>query len=70
MTVKNSNDTVGNRTRYLLACSAVPHPTAPPRAPTPPYKVSLILWTRTPKSSQLAERLGQNWRASNYNKGT
>ena len=27
--MKNSNDTVGNRTRNLPACSAVPQPTAP-----------------------------------------
>ena len=32
--MKNSNDTIGNRTRDLPACSAVPQPTAPPRAPT------------------------------------
>ena len=31
--MKNSNDTIGNRTRDLLACSAVPQPTAQPRAP-------------------------------------
>jgi hypothetical protein len=31
--MKNSNDTIGNRTRELPACSAVPQPTAPPRAP-------------------------------------
>ena len=30
--MKNSNDTIGNRTRDLSACSAVPYPTAPPRA--------------------------------------
>ena len=28
--MKNSNDTIGDRTRDLLACSAVPQPTAPP----------------------------------------
>jgi hypothetical protein len=33
MLMKNSSDTNGNRTRYLLACSAVPQPTVPPRAP-------------------------------------
>ena len=27
--MKNSNDTIGNRTRDLLACSAVPQPTGP-----------------------------------------
>ena len=31
--MKNSNDTIGNRTRDLLACSAVPQPTAPLRTP-------------------------------------
>ena len=31
--MKNSNDTTGNRTRDLPACSAVPQPTAPPRVP-------------------------------------
>ena len=31
--MKNSNDTIGNRTRDLSACSAVPQPNAPPRAP-------------------------------------
>ena len=31
--MKNSSDTIGNRTRDLPACSAVLQPTAPPRAP-------------------------------------
>ena len=31
--MKNSSDTIGNRNRDLPACSAVPQPTAPPRAP-------------------------------------
>jgi len=33
MSIKNSSDTIGNRTRDLATCSAVPQPTAPPRAP-------------------------------------
>jgi hypothetical protein len=33
MSMKNSNDTLGNRTRALPVCSAVPQPTAPPLAP-------------------------------------
>ena len=33
MSIKNSNATIGNRTRDLPACRAVPQPTAPPRAP-------------------------------------
>jgi hypothetical protein len=32
MSMKNSNDTIGNRARDLPACSAVPQPTAPPHA--------------------------------------
>ena len=32
MSMKYSNDTIGNRTRDLPACRAVPQPTAPPRA--------------------------------------
>jgi hypothetical protein len=32
MSMKNSNDTIGNRIRDLPACDAVPQPTAPPRA--------------------------------------
>jgi len=32
MSMKNSSDTIGNRTRDLLACSAAPQPTAPLRA--------------------------------------
>ena len=31
--MKNSNDTIGNRTCDLPTCSAVPQPTALPRAP-------------------------------------
>ena len=34
MSTKNFNDTIGNRTRDLPACSAVRQPTAPPGAPT------------------------------------
>jgi hypothetical protein len=33
ISIKNSNDTIGNRTRDLPTCNAVPHPTAPPRTP-------------------------------------
>jgi hypothetical protein len=31
--MKNSSDTIGNQTRDLPACSAVPQPNASPRAP-------------------------------------
>ena len=33
MSMEKSNNTIGNQTRDLPACSAVPQPTAPPRAP-------------------------------------
>ena len=33
MSMKNSNDTIGNRTRDLPTCSAGHRPTALPRAP-------------------------------------
>ena len=33
MSMKNSNDAIGNRTCDLPACSAEPQPSAPPRAP-------------------------------------
>ena len=32
MSMKYSNDTIGNRTHELQACSTEPQPTAPPRA--------------------------------------
>jgi hypothetical protein len=35
ISIKNSNDTIGNRTCDLPSCSTVPQPTAPPRAPLP-----------------------------------
>jgi hypothetical protein len=33
MSVKDFSDSIGNRTSDLSACSAMPLPTAPPRAP-------------------------------------
>jgi hypothetical protein len=39
--MKDSNDTIGDRTRYIPAFSAVPQPTAPPRAPN--WNDNLIL---------------------------
>ena len=39
--MKNSNDTNGNRTRDLPACSAVPQINAPPRTPVFRYSVNL-----------------------------
>ena len=42
VSMKNSNGTMGNRTRDLLACSAVQQ-TAPPRAPLLPQVFAGIL---------------------------
>ena len=42
MLMKNSNDTIGNRTRVLPACTEVPQPTAPSRRTAPGNFVSLI----------------------------
>jgi len=39
MSMKNSNDTIGNRTRNLPTCSVMPQPTALPRAP---IRVSIL----------------------------
>ena len=38
MSMKNSSDTIGNRTRDLPACSSVPQPTAPPRDHQPGHR--------------------------------
>jgi hypothetical protein len=37
--MKNSNDTLENRTRDLTTCSAVPQPTAPPRTAIPNLQI-------------------------------
>jgi len=47
MSMKNSNDTIGNQTRDLPACNAVPQPTALPRAPF--WEISRLL-TPCPKA--------------------
>jgi len=39
MSMKNSNDIIGNRTRDLPACGAVPQLTAPPHAP--PFEIDV-----------------------------
>jgi hypothetical protein len=44
MSLKNSNDTIGNRTRDISACSAVPQPTGP--LPLALYKLPSELFYR------------------------
>jgi len=43
MSMENSNDTIGNRTRDLPTCSTVPQPTALPRAPISKKIPNLII---------------------------
>ena len=42
MSMKNSNDTIGTRTRNLPACSTVSQPTAPPRDPNTVAEVTIF----------------------------
>jgi hypothetical protein len=46
ISINNYNDTIGNRTRDLPACSAVPQPTAPPPPPPPPHPSCIISFHR------------------------
>jgi hypothetical protein len=43
MSMKNSIETIGNRTRDLPACSAVPQSTAPLRVPKPKHVGAFIV---------------------------
>jgi hypothetical protein len=58
MSMKNSNDTMGNRTRNLPTCTAVPQPTAPPAA----YPIIWILspFTFTCPTIEYRHNLGLN----------
>ena len=40
--MENSNDSIGNRTRDLPTCSAVPQPTVPPPAPVKKSVLKII----------------------------
>ena len=55
--MKNSNDTIGNRTRDPSACSAVPQPIAPPRAPYTSFTATKFNKTLSgQKPRQVADR--------------
>ena len=68
MSMKNSNDTIGNRTHDLLACSAEPQPTAPSRAPEVSgtlHKLSALIprkYSRHPQQQQAPESVWIIWR--------
>jgi hypothetical protein len=55
MSIKNLNDTIGNRTHDLPTCSAVPQPTAPPCAPLKPCTLQIICntYSKTPLDQNL-----------------
>jgi hypothetical protein len=47
MSMTNSHDSIGNRTRDLQACSTVPQPTAPPRTPHIYIYIHTHIYTHT-----------------------
>ena len=62
MSKKNSNDTIGNRTRDLPACRAVPQPTGPQRAPS--VHGTVRIWHRVicpPSSSSRSNKRFLVW---------
>jgi hypothetical protein len=61
MSMKNSSGTIGNRTRDLPACSAVPRPTAPPRTPPSGYRVLIKLLYTTHNKVRHQSRSSQSW---------
>jgi hypothetical protein len=61
MSMKNSNDTIENRTRDLPVCSTVSQPTAPPRAPRSQTKhlfmrgkIKCVRFTTSPSTAALS----------------
>ena len=52
MSMKNSSDTIGNRTRDLPACSALPQPTALTRALHPSIRVDTIIGLKINESKE------------------
>ena len=67
--MKNSNDTIGNRTRDITACSEVPQPTSPQRAlldlqaDLTPRKENWFALNRRLGGAQ--SRSGQYWKTEN-----
>jgi hypothetical protein len=66
MSMKNSDDTIGNRNRGLLACNTVPQPTAPPRAPALlgcPLKIQLEILKNSTYSYSFKRQIS-HWHTS------
>jgi hypothetical protein len=64
MSIKNCNDTIGNRTRDLPACSAVSQPTAPPSAPYMSRRGINLIGTPLIRNSKLPQKYARtehNW---------
>jgi len=57
MSMKNSIGTIGNQTHDLLACSAVPQPTAPLRAPIKSAWYSFLLKAEATPGHSAARRI-------------
>ena len=58
--MKNSSDTIGNRTRDLSTCSTVPQPTAQPRAPFMFGKLYILTATLHEDTHALVTHLDYN----------
>jgi len=56
VSIKNSSNTIGNGTRDLLACSTVPQPTAPPRAPLKKLDAVKVLEAKGKVCSKIANK--------------
>ena len=64
--MKNPNDPIGNRTRALPACSAVPQPTAPPRAPLKFVRQSVVPLVFRQISHRDFNDTSYGWRVRTY----
>jgi len=70
MSMEDSYNTIGNRTRDLPTCSAVPQPTAPPRTPSA-FKGTKNLFTfRTGQYTKFMPTVIQVLIACLYSAGT
>jgi hypothetical protein len=69
MSMKNCNETIGNQTRDLPACSAVPQTTAPPYIPCNLcglYKCTNVSWKSTVSIVNTAEECNTETMANFY----
>jgi hypothetical protein len=66
ISMKNSNDTMRNRTRNLPVCRAVPQPTAPSRAPVTCSKLLTATETSCKCLFSYFREYGWRWSAAGY----